>query len=297
LRANDEFLSCLPRGRQTVLTESSIAGMRARLRELTANGARVALIPTMGALHEGHLALVDAAAKVADVVAVSIFVNPLQFGPNEDLARYPRTPERDSAALTEHGATIVFMPTAEEMYGANTSRTTVTPPLFAALLEGSVRPGHFAGVLTVVAKLFNIVQPDVAVFGRKDLQQLSLIRAMVADLNFPVRIMAIDTVRESDGLALSSRNRYLDAEARRHAPALHAALVSAKVAFDAGSTSPAAIESAGKAVLAKDGAFDVDYLALVNETDFARPSVAAKGDSIVVAARIGGTRLIDNIQL
>ncbi len=280
-----------------MLIESSITGIRARLRELRANGASVALVPTMGALHEGHLALVDAAAKTADVVAVSIFVNPLQFGPNEDLARYPRTPESDSAKLAKHGATIVFMPAADEMYAGSTSRTTVTPPSFAALFEGAVRPGHFAGVLTVVAKLFNIVQPDVAVFGRKDLQQLALIRTMVADLNFPVQITAIDTVRESDGLALSSRNRYLDTDARRHAPALHAALVTAKDTFHAGNTDPSAIEARGSAVLAEDGAFDVDYFALVNEADFATPSVATSGDSVLVAARIGGTRLIDNIRL
>jgi pantoate--beta-alanine ligase len=280
-----------------LLIESTIAGVRSRLRDLRRDGARVALVPTMGALHAGHLALVDAARKAADVVAVSIFVNPLQFGPGEDLARYPRTPESDAASVAEHGATIVFTPTAEEMYGALGSRTTVTPPSFGALFEGAVRHGHFTGVLTVVAKLFNIVQPDVAIFGRKDLQQLSLIRAMVADLNFAVQITAIDTVRDSDGLALSSRNRYLDAEARRHAPALRAALVAAKNRFESGNADPAAIESAGRGTLAKDGMFDVDYLALVNETDFATPPVAVRGNSVVAAARIGGTRLIDNIQL
>jgi pantoate--beta-alanine ligase len=280
-----------------VLIESSIAGIRARLRELRASGARVALVPTMGALHEGHLALVDAAAKAADVVVVSIFVNPLQFGPNEDFARYPRTIESDSAKLAERGAAIVFTPTTEEMYGGAGSRTTVTPPSFAGLFEGAVRPGHFTGVLTVVAKLFNIVQPDVAVFGRKDLQQLSLIRGMVSDLNYPVQITAVDTIRESDGLALSSRNRYLDADARRHAPALRAALLAGKAAFDADTTDPSAIESVAKAVLAKDGALDVDYLSVVNEADFATPAVATRGNSIVVAARIGGTRLIDNIRL
>ena len=280
-----------------MLIESSIAGMRARLRELGANGARVALVPTMGALHEGHLALVDAAARAADVVAVSIFVNPLQFGPNEDFARYPRTIESDSAKLADRGATIVFTPTAGEMYGDGSPRTTVNPRSFATSFEGAVRPGHFAGVLTVVAKLFNIVQPNVAVFGRKDLQQFALIRAMVADLDFPIEIAGMETVRESDGLALSSRNRYLDVEARRHAPALRAALVAAKTAFENGTTDPAAIEVIGKEVLAKDGAFDVDYLSLVNETDFVTPSVAASGDSIVAAARIGGTRLIDNIRL
>lgn len=280
-----------------MLTETSITGIRARLRDLASNGALVALVPTMGALHDGHLALVDAASHAADVVVVSIFVNPLQFGPNEDLARYPRTIDADSTKLEARGVSILFTPTVEEMYGDGSARTTVTPPPYAALFEGAIRPGHFSGVLTVVAKLFNIVQPHVAVFGRKDLQQLSLIRGMVADLDFPLEIVAHDTVRQSDGLALSSRNRYLDADARRHAPALRAALVTARDAFESGISDPAAIEAAGTAVLANDGAFDVDYIALVNETDFARPPVAARGDSIVAAGRIGGTRLIDNIQL
>lgn len=280
-----------------MLTETTISGMRARLHELRKDGARVALVPTMGALHEGHLALADAAASRADIVAVSIFVNPLQFGPNEDFARYPRTIESDSAKLAEHGATIVFTPTASEMYGDGSPRTTVTPRVFAASFEGAVRPGHFSGVLTVVAKLFNIVQPDVAVFGRKDLQQLALISAMVADLDFPIEITGMETVRETDGLALSSRNRYLDGDARRRAPALRAALVAAKKAFDDGTRNPAAIEAVGKQVLAESGAFDVDYLSLVSETDFVTPSVAASGDSIIAAARISGTRLIDNIRL
>jgi pantoate--beta-alanine ligase len=279
-----------------MLTETEIAGMRARLAERTADGARVALVPTMGALHDGHLALVDSASKIADVVAVSIFVNPLQFGPTEDFARYPRDLQTDAAKLAQHGAAILFAPSAREMY-AEGAHTTVTPAPFADVFEGAVRPGHFAGVLTVVAKLFNIVRPDVAVFGRKDLQQLALIRAMVADLNFPVEIIAVDTVRERDGLALSSRNQYLDQQSRRRAARIHAALVAAKSAFDSGVTDATEIETRGREVLAQDGALDVGYFGLVREADFERPSVATQGDSIVTAVRVGGTRLIDNIIL
>lgn len=279
-----------------MFTETTITGTRARLSESRVSGARVALVPTMGALHDGHLALVDRARKAADVVAVSVFVNPTQFGPNEDFARYPRTLESDAEKLSAHGASILFAPSAREMYGDG-PRTAVTPPSFADFFDGGIRPGHFAGVLTVVAKLFNIVQPEMAVFGRKDLQQLALIRAMVADLNFPIEVIGMDTVRERDGLALSSRNRYLDEPSRRRATRIRAALVAAKSAFDAGETDPAAIEAAGRTVLAQDGALDVDYLALIRESDFERPAVATSGDSVITAVRVGGTRLIDNIQL
>lgn len=279
-----------------MFTETSVTGIRARLAERKAQGARVSLVPTMGALHDGHLALVAAASSVADVVVVSIFVNPLQFGPSEDYARYPRTLEADAAKLAEHGASIVFAPSAGEMYGHG-ARTMVTPAAFAESFEGSIRPGHFAGVLTVVAKLLNIVGPDVAVFGRKDLQQLAVIRAMVSDLNFPVEILAVDTVRERDGLALSSRNRYLDEPSRRRATRIRTALLGAKAAFDSGITGPSQIEATGTAILAQDGALDVDYFGLVREADFESPSAAASGDSIIAAIRIGGTRLIDNILL
>jgi pantoate--beta-alanine ligase len=279
-----------------MVTETTIAGIRARLGEHRGRGERVALVPTMGALHDGHLALVAAACALADVVAVSIFVNPLQFGPSEDYSRYPRTLESDATKLAAAGASLLFAPTSAEMY-ADVSRTMVVPPAFGDVLEGDIRPGHFAGVLTVVSKLFNIVQPAVAVFGRKDLQQLALIRAMVADLNFPVEIRDVDTVREPDGLALSSRNRYLDAPARQRATRLRTALLAAKTAFQDGATDPAAIEAAGKSLLAQDGAIGVDYFTLVNESDFETPAIAAQGDSIVSAVRIGGTRLIDNIRL
>jgi pantoate--beta-alanine ligase len=279
-----------------MLKESGIDATRARIGELRGNGARIALVPTMGALHDGHLTLVSAAKEVADAVVVSIFVNPLQFGPGEDFGRYPRTLESDAEKLAQQGATLLFAPSASEMY-ASGSHATVAPPSFADSFEGAIRPGHFGGVLTVVAKLFNIVQPDFAVFGRKDLQQLAMIRAMVADLNFPIEIRAVETVREKDGLALSSRNRYLDEQARRRATRLRAALVAAKAAFDSGSTKSSDIETAGSDVLAQDGALDVDYFSVVRESDFSEPAIATPGDSIVAALRVGGTRLIDNILL
>jgi len=279
-----------------VLTETTIDGIRARVRGLVGMGARVALVPTMGALHEGHLTLVDIARQAADVVVVSIFANPLQFAPTEDFARYPRTLEADAAKLAERGATILFAPAVDEMFGDG-SLTTVSPPGFATVLEGAVRPGHFSGVLTVVAKLFNIVQPNTAIFGRKDLQQLSMIRAMVRDLNFPVEVLAAETVREPDGLALSSRNRYLDEPSRRRATRLRGALVAAKAKFESGVSTTPDIETAGRSMIEKDAALSVDYFSVVTEGDFTVPESASRGDSIVAAVRIAGTRLLDNILL
>jgi len=250
----------------------------------------------MGALHEGHLRLIDIASETADIVVASVFVNPLQFGPKEDLAKYPRTLEDDKASLARRGASFLFAPGVDEMY-AGAETTTVAPHPFANLFEGAVRPGHFAGVLTVVAKLFNIIQPAVAVFGRKDLQQLALIRRMVGDLNFPIEILGVDTVRESDGLALSSRNRYLGEVARQVAPRIHSALVAARATFHSGVTDPASIEATGMEMLAQEPRIAVDYFAVVREPDFDRPAAASLGDSIVAAVRLGTTRLIDNIQI
>ena len=277
-------------------TETTIAGIRARLAEQRTVGARIALVPTMGALHEGHLRLIDVANEAADIVVASIFVNPLQFGPNEDLERYPRTLETDKSSLIKRGTSFLFAPSVDEMYADGRS-TRIAPPPFATKFEGAVRPGHFAGVLTVVAKLFNIVQPSVSVFGRKDLQQLALIRKMVADLNFPTGILGMDTVREADGLALSSRNRYLSEAAREVAPRIHAALVAAREAFHSGVTDAPSLEAGGREMLAQEPRLEVDYFAVVRESDFEEPSTAALGDSIVVAVRLGTTRLIDNIQL
>lgn len=279
-----------------MVTETTIAGIRARLAEHRARGSRIALVPTMGALHEGHLALVAEARKSADIVVASVFVNPLQFGPNEDYKRYPRTPDTDSGMLSAAGASALFAPEAAELY-ASGSRTTVEPRAFGSILEGKVRPRHFAGVLTIVAKLFNIVQPSIAVFGRKDLQQLVLIRAMVADLDFPVEIREVETVRETDGLALSSRNRYLDDAGRHSAVRLRESLLAAKSAFDSGATLPSSVEAAGEAVLSRESSISVDYLAVVDQSDFEQPAISKRGDSVVAAIRIGGTRLIDNIRL
>lgn len=279
-----------------MFTETTIDGIRAHLAEKRANGARIALVATMGALHEGHLRLIDVAKEAADIVVASIFVNPLQFGPNEDLAKYPRTLEDDQASLSERGTSYLFAPSSDEMYPDGGS-TTIAPPQFATRLEGAARPGHFAGMLTVVAKLFNIVQPSVAVFGRKDLQQLALIRRLVADLNFPTEIVGMDTVREADGLALSSRNRYLGESARELAPRIHVALAAARAAFHLGAADAMSIESTGLEMLAQSPQLAVDYFAVVRESDFDRPTTAALGDSIVTAVRLGTTRLIDNIQL
>ena len=279
-----------------MITTNDISGIRARLNSARSSGSRIALVPTMGALHAGHLALVSAANSHADVVVVSIFVNPLQFGPGEDFTRYPRTLEADAEKLARHGASILFAPSAAEMYGDG-PRTMVTPRAFANTFEGAIRPGHFTGVLTVVAKLFNIVLPDVAVFGRKDLQQLALIAGMVVDLNFSLSVLDVDTVRERDGLALSSRNRYLSDADRARAPRIRAALVAARTAFESGLTDAAELERRAVGVLAEDAALQVDYLAVVREADFARPAAAARGDSIVTAVRLGDTHLIDNILL
>lgn len=279
-----------------MFTETTITGIRARLADKRSDDARIALVPTMGALHDGHLRLIDVARGTADIVVASIFVNPLQFGPGEDLAKYPRNLENDTAALAERGASFLFAPGVNEMY-PDGETTTITPPPFASRFEGAVRPGHFGGVFTVVTKLFNIVQPSVAVFGRKDLQQLALIRRMVADLNFPTEILGVDTVRESDGLALSSRNRYLDEGARGVAPRIHSALLAARAMFHSGVTDPTSIEATGLEMLAQQPPIAVDYFAVVRESDFDRPTAAALGDSIVTAVRLGTTRLIDNIQL
>lgn len=251
---------------------------------------RVVLVPTMGALHAGHLALVDEAAELGDIVVVSIFVNPLQFGPGEDLDSYPRTLEQDVAQLAQRGVSLVFAPTAAEMYPDSNAGVRLTAGDIGASLEGATRPGHFDGMLTVVAKLFHIVGPDVAVFGEKDRQQLFLVKRMAKDLNFGVEVHGVETVRASDGLALSSRNVYLEASDRAAALALSAALAAA-----ANSESAADALDAAHAVLAAEPRIDLDYLALVDPSSFAPVSPEHQGQAIMlVAARVGSTRLIDN---
>jgi len=248
----------------------------------------VALVPTMGALHAGHRSLLQAARRHARTVVVSIFVNPLQFGPAEDLHRYPRTLEADLAVCDAEGVALVFAPEPEVMYGAGAA-VSVHPGPLGGELEGAVRPGHFAGVLTVVAKLFGLVRPDVAVFGEKDYQQLTLVRRMVADLDLGVRVVGAPTVREPDGLALSSRNSYLSTVERSTAAALSAAL-RAGVAAAAGGA--AAALAAAAAVLDAASGVEVDYLAL-RAPDLG-PAPSAGPARLLVAAHVGDTRLIDN---
>ncbi|WP_354497328.1 pantoate--beta-alanine ligase [Mycetocola sp. 2940] len=257
----------------------------------TAN-PRVVLVPTMGALHDGHLALVDRAAELGDIVVVSIFVNPLQFGPKEDLTSYPRTLDDDVARLAERGVKLVFAPTAAEMYPDGQTSVTVSAGDIGTRYEGRTRPGHFDGVLTVVAKLFHIIDPDAAVFGEKDGQQLFLVKRMASDLSFAVEVHGVETVRAEDGLALSSRNVYLDDVERRSARVLSRALEAAASAADRGVD---AVIAAAQSVIMGEPRVQLDYLAVVDPATFLPVSGNHHGTAItLIAARVGTTRLIDN---
>jgi len=258
----------------------------------------VALVPTMGALHEGHRALMREARQAGDTLVVSIFVNPLQFGPNEDFDRYPRTFDDDLAMCEAEGADLVFAPTRGVMYPEEPQVTIRSGPM-GERVEGAARPGHFDGMLTVVMKLFQLVRPDVAFFGQKDAQQLAMIRRMVTDLDVPVRVEAVPTVREPDGLAISSRNRYLAPDERRTALALSQALSAGEEAAAAG---PEAVVRAARSVLDKavtaDPTLVLDYLALVDPTTFTEVGDAYAGPAVLaVAGRVGTTHLIDNVPL
>jgi pantoate--beta-alanine ligase len=267
-----------------------VADTAADLRELLADlPGPVALVPTMGALHEGHRTLVRAARERAATVVVSVFVNPTQFGPGEDFDRYPRTWDADLAALAEEAADVVFHPPVDEVYPPRAVGVTVDPGPLGSVLEGAIRPGHFAGVLTVVAKLFGLVRPDVALFGEKDYQQLTLIRAMARELALPVEVVGVPTVREDDGLALSSRNRYLSPAERATAVALSRAL---RAGAGAGRQGADAVLTAARAVLAAEPALLQDYLELT-DTDLG-PAPTAGPARLLVAARAGTTRLLDN---
>ncbi|MET0713377.1 MAG: pantoate--beta-alanine ligase [Mycetocola sp.] len=278
---------------------NSIADIRSRIldarRAATEAGnpnPRVVLVPTMGALHEGHLALVDHALTLGDIVVVSIFVNPLQFGPLEDLASYPRTLEADVARLAERGVSLVFAPTATEMYPDGQTGIRLSAGEVGTHLEGQTRPGHFDGMLTVVAKLFHIVGPDAAVFGEKDGQQLFLVKRMARDLNFPVEVHGVPTVRADDGLALSSRNVYLDDAGRSSALALSAALDAAARSGERGID---ALVSAAQSVISGEAGIELDYLAVVDPATFLPVAEGYTGTALVlIAARVGSTRLIDN---
>lgn len=266
------------------------AALRAVTRTLRVAGRRIAFVATMGALHEGHRELIRHArlAKGASVTVVSIFVNPLQFAPGEDLQRYPRPLEADLEMCREEGVELVLTPGVEDMYPEGADTTVVPGPL-GSVLEGAVRPGHFAGVLTVVAKLFHLVGPDVAYFGEKDYQQLVLVRKMARDLDFPLDVVGVPTVREPDGLALSSRNAYLSEADRPRAAALQRAL---RAGASVSARGPQAVLDAAREVLDAEPALDVDYLEL-RDPDL-RPDVQQGKARLLVAARLGTTRLIDN---
>ncbi len=274
----------------------TIASVRTWLDPLRRAGRRIGFVPTMGALHEGHLSLIRTARSGTQVVVVSIFVNPTQFGPNEDLDRYPRTLEADLEACRREGVDGVFVPSTAEMYAPDAS-TDVTENRLSKGLCGTHRPGHFRGVTTVVAKLFNIVQPDVAYFGQKDAQQAAVIRRMVRDLDFPVEVMVCPTVREPDGLAMSSRNRLLSAEDRRRAVCLPDALRWAVRQVEGGERRVEVLVAGVRERIAAGGPCAIDYVEIVGAEDL-QPVATVSGKCLLAAAvRIGGVRLIDNMPL
>ena len=280
----------------TLRVLQTIDEMHAACLEARRSGRRLGLVPTMGALHAGHLSLVRAARAQSDVVAVSIFVNPLQFGPKEDFTRYPRDFEKDRALLNQERVDLVFAPHAEEMYGRQSS-TYVTVEGLSERLCGRSRPGHFRGVTTVVAKLFHIVEPDVAFFGQKDAAQAAIIRKMAHDLNFEIQIVVAPIVREPDGLAMSSRNAYLTPEQRKQAVVLYRALMRVQTLADRGERSAAELISAGEEVIREEPGVKLEYLEVVDPDTLEPVADVSRGALVAVAALVGTTRLIDNILL
>jgi len=275
-------------------TVTELSRLRAVVTGWKREGLRVALVPTMGNLHAGHYSLVSLARQYADRVVSSVFVNPTQFGPNEDFTRYPRTPEADTSGLQDAGCDVLWLPTVESMYPFGVElAANVSVPGISSLLEGAHRPGHFDGVCTVVSRLFNQVQPDVAAFGKKDYQQLAVIRQMVADLAFPIQVVGGDIVREADGLAMSSRNQYLDAGQRPAAASIHRVLQGMREGY-VGGLSRERIEAAAAAALQAEG-FQVDYAAL-RTPDLLEPPHEGGPRVALIAARLGSTRLIDNLE-
>jgi pantoate--beta-alanine ligase len=259
-------------------------------------GADIGVVATMGALHAGHDSLVARARRENQRVIVSVFVNPAQFGPNEDFATYPRPFEQDRARLEALGVDAIFHPPVDQIYPP-AFKTRVDPGPLAEVLEGKSRPGHFAGVLTVVLKLFNLTQPKRAYFGQKDFQQVVLVRQLVRDFGLPVGIVAVPTVRYPDGLAMSSRNAYLDPSQRKLAPRLYHAITEAARAFAAGETDPARLEGMTRERLAAAPEMTVDYVAVVDQTTLSRPQRVIPGSVLAVAVKLGSTRLIDNVVL
>lgn len=278
-------------------TVDQITQLRAAVAGWRTAGERVALVPTMGNLHAGHLALVARARELTERVIVSIFVNPLQFSPGEDLAAYPRTPEADLERLDAAGADLVFIPEATVMYPhGDQDIVRLELPGLADILCGASRPGHFAGVATVVAKLFNMAMPDAAVFGEKDYQQLVIIRRMAADLAFPIEVVGVPTVREADGLAMSSRNGYLTPDERRIAPQLYAALAALSAGIEAGERDFSALEKEASRSLAAAG-FTPDYVAVRRADDLGVPDESTTALRVLAAAWLGRARLIDNVSV
>jgi pantoate--beta-alanine ligase len=278
-------------------TVTTIAAVRERVRGWRGEGRRVAFVPTMGNLHPGHVSLIEAARRHGERFVASIFVNPMQFGPNEDFAHYPRTPREDERMLATAGCDLMFMPEVTEIYPHGPERATrVEVPGLSRILDGEFRPGHFEGVSTVVAKLFHIVEPDVAVFGEKDFQQLTVIRRMVAELCMPVQIVGAPTVRDTDGLAMSSRNQYLTPAERALAPRIYAALQAAAHRVRCGDADFAGIERSGYQVLESAG-FRPDYFSVRQAADLGVPAGASRELVVLTAARLGRARLIDNVQV
>ena len=274
----------------------TIEDIRAACRAARRGGKRLGFVPTMGALHEGHLSLVRAARASCDAVAASIFVNPMQFGPNEDLAKYPRSFERDRELLEKESVELLFAPSVEEMYPAG-AVTWVTVEGLSSKLDGRSRPGHFRGVTTVVAKLFHIVEPDAAFFGQKDAAQVAIVRRMVRDLNLPVEIVACPIVREPDGLAMSSRNAYLDPQQRKQALVLHRGLLQVKKSWEEGEREAGKLLTVGRDELSAEKSVRLDYLEIVDPDSLVPVENTAGGALVAVAAFVGMTRLIDNILL
>lgn len=278
-------------------TVTTIAAVRDRVRRWHRDGKRVAFVPTMGNLHAGHVSLIEAARRHGDHFIASIFVNPMQFGPNEDFAHYPRTPKNDERMLATAGCDLMFMPDVAEIYPNGSERgTRVDVPGLSTILCGEFRPGHFEGVATVVAKLFNIVEPDVAVFGEKDYQQLTVIRRMVQDLCLPVQIVGAPTVRDADGLAMSSRNQYLKPDERKLAPRIHETLQAVAERIRSGESDYAAMERASIERLQAAG-FKPDYFSVRDALSLEPPAKDARNLVVLTAARLGKARLIDNVQV
>jgi len=279
-----------------MLEVPTAAQLRQALDEWRSRGEHIALVPTMGNLHEGHLQLVDRARERADRVVVSLFVNPTQFGPGEDLDNYPRTLDDDRAALAARGADLLFVPDEASIYPHGRKACVVSVPGLSDMLCGASRPGHFDGVATVVSKLLNLVAPDVAVFGEKDYQQLMIIRHMVADLFMPMTIEGVPTCRETDGLAMSSRNRYLSKDERRRAPALYQALQRVARALEAGRTDYDTLAGEARKFLSEKG-LEPDYVEIRRSENLATPTPSDRALVVLAAARLGKARLIDNLRV